>query len=109
MPEYDIGPSDSDYEGCLIAIEVVFEEKGELEREKLEKIDKVMENLGSQSTGKRMDINSAGKANTSVKYVYQERLMAKSLKNAKERLQEPFGKLEKEPSLFIGTEVVELK
>lgn len=108
MVNFDAEPSDNEREGCVIALDVNVEKMGTLEMEELEAIDSVMKEVGAQKTGQRIGVESTEIDNlASVKYVYQERLSARSIKWLAKRLkhQTSFD----DPSVWIGTEVVELK
>lgn len=108
MVEFDPGPSDKDYEGCVISLEVAINKMGRLEMEELDNIDGVMADLGSQGTGQRVNVESTEIENlANVKYVYQERLSHKDIKWAMDRLED--GTDFDSPAIWIGTDVVVLE
>lgn len=108
MVEFDTSPSDSEVEGCLIALEASVEKEGVLNESELEEIDEVMSSIGSSRTGQRVNVESTKmEKSAKVKYVYQERISGRSISNSMDRL-EAFTRFDS-PKIWIGTEVVELK
>lgn len=93
---------------CLPLLRVVVHKEGEIDIDELEQVDDIMLDLGSQRTGNRTDVTTTeSKYTTHIEYVYQERLLSKSVANAEERLA-AFTDFD-EPSIFIGSNMVEYK
>lgn len=108
MTTFDTRKSESEYEGCLVVLDVSVKNEGELTIEELEQIDDVMTEFGSERTGQRLEVNTnPDKVRSRVKYVYQETLLARSFDALLDRLEyrTPFDDV----FVVIGTEVVELK
>ena len=111
MVDFEIGPSDTEIEGCLTAIEVRFDNEGELTVDDIEDIDDEMGSIGSQSTGQRIRVNSKPDMPwSSVVYVYQEALQF----STRNQMKFWFDRFEartrfENPVYKFGTEVVEFR
>ncbi len=74
--------------GCLIVLKASGQYDGQPTIEELEEIDDVMEGVGSERTGKRVDVDTTFAENlASVSYAYQESLNHKDIEHAVERLE----------------------
>jgi hypothetical protein len=108
MADYDTRESESEYEGCLTALDVVVENGGDLTIDELESIDSVMLEFGTERTGQRLSVSNQPDMVTSrAKYVYQETLLASSFDRLIDRLQ--YLTDVNLSRLVIGTEVVDLR
>lgn len=108
MADFDTRRSDTEIEGCLIALDVSVKNDGELTIDQLEQIDNVMLNFGTERTGQRLEVNmKPDMVRSRVKYVYQETFQARSFDNLRNRfeIQTDFEHF----FIIIGTEVVNLR
>lgn len=111
MVDFDIGPSETEVEGCITSIQVSFDNEGELTIEELEAVDEVMTNIGINRTGQRIRVNTKpDMVRSSVVYVYQEVIQISTrdqMKHLFERfeIKTPF----ENPTFRFGTEVVEFR
>lgn len=111
MVDFKLGPSETEIDGCVIAISLTVYNEGELSIEDLEDIDSEMSKLGSGPTGQRIRVNQRPDMETSsVVYVYQHGFQISTEDQVKYWFQRMRMKTRFDEMYFnIGTEVVEFR